>query len=351
MKKTNIILAIASLLLIVSCGTDTPEKASKGIALNKIPVETEQVQYSEFHHYIEITGMVEPVQYAFISPESSGQIKQILVSEGQTVQKNDVLVKLNSSVIDGQIQQLSSQLNLATITYQKQAELWNKKHVGSEMQFLQAKAQKESLESQLESLESQKQMSIIKAPFSGVIDKINLKEGELASPGMQLIELVNLNKIKIKADVSESLLPVIHKGDSVIVTFPTYKNLVIKAPIYRTGNIINPANRTFTIEIRTDNIDNKLKPFMISSLKINDYSLKDALTVPSIIIKKDFDKEFIFIAQQTDSSLVAQKVYIKSGRSFNEQSVVISGLNINDRVITKGYNTVSTGVAIKILKK
>jgi len=350
MKNIINLTLIGMLLLMVSCGdSETKMEVSEDKISSDIPVKTERVKAYSFHHFIEVSGSVEPIEYAFISPESPGQIKEILVSEGDRVSKGQVLIKLNSSVVDGQIQQVQSQLDLAKITYEKQDELWNEKHVGSEIQYLQAKTQKEALEGQLKTLQSQKAMSIIKAPFSGIVDRINLKEGELASPGMQLLELVNLKKMKIKSDISEHLLPVIHKNDSVIVTFPTYKDIEIKAPIYRTGNVINPANRTFTIEIRVNNIDQKLKPYMISNLKIMDYSLEDALTVPSIIVKKDFDKEFVFITQKTDSNTVAKKVFVETGRSYKDRTVITKGLNLDDQVIIQGYNTVSTGVAVKII--
>ena len=148
MKNIYIILAISSLLFLSACSSEEENISStdKEKKTETIPVETIKAEASKFEHFIEITGMVEPVQYAFISPEGSGQIKQIAVSEGQSVKKGEVLVRLNTAVIEGQIQQVQSQLDLATITYKKQDELWNDKHVGSEIQFLQAKAQKESLE-------------------------------------------------------------------------------------------------------------------------------------------------------------------------------------------------------------
>lgn len=341
-------LVIGLFLILVSCNS-TEESADTAIKKETIPVKVKTIHKESFHHYIEVTGSVEPIEYAFISPETPGQIKQVLVSEGDHVSKGQTLIRLNTAVLNGQIQQIEAQLNLASITFQKQNELWNQKKVGSEMQFLQAKAQKEALDNQLEALNSQRDMAIIKAPFTGIVDKINLKEGELASPGMQLIELVNLDRLKIKSDVSEHLLPVIHKGDSVLISFPTYKDIHLIAPIYRTANVINSANRTFTVELRIKNIDQKLKPFMISTLKIKDFGLEDAFTVPSITVKKDFDKSYLFLAHKTDSNVVAEKVYVETGRSYKDNTVITKGLKVNDQVIVDGYNTVSSGAIIEIL--
>lgn len=348
MKNTHLIFALISLLILSSCGS-SEEEITK-VESQNIPVNVLNIEAKTFDHFIEVTGNVEPVQYAYISPEGTGQIKKIFVSEGDKVQKGSILAQLNTSVIEGQIQQIKSQLDLAVITFDKQNKLWNEQHVGSEIQFLQAKAQKEGLESQLKSLNSQKEMSIIRAPFSGIIDNINAKEGELASPGMKIIELVNLNKMKVKAQISESLLPSVHKGDSVLLSFPTYENIKIKAPVYRTGNVINSSNRTFTVEIRIDNIKNQLKPFMISKLKIKDYSVPDAISIPSIVIKKDFDKEFVFTAKQSGQTTIAKKTYIQTGRSFKGNTLITKGLEEKNLLIVKGYNTVSDEVRIDILK-
>jgi len=347
-KILSFALTLTLSILILSCSNEDTDKSTTNVKTNEIPVEVLDVQAQQFRHYFEVKANVEAVKLAMISPETPGQIKNIFVSEGQNVNKGDILLKQNASVVEGQIRSIQTQLNLAETTYNKQKELWLEKHVGSEIQYLQAKTQYESLQEQLKTLQAQLDMSDIKAPFGGIVDKINIKEGELASPGMQIIALVNLNKMKFIGDVSETYLPVIHKGDSVDITFSTYPNLKLREPIYRTGNIINPANRTFNIEIRSQNIHNQLKPNMISTIKINDYTKDSALIVPSIIIKKDFEKQFIFIAEKNDTMTFARKVFVETGRSYKDQTVITKGINIGTNVIIKGYNIVSNGSPINI---
>ncbi len=345
-KMSKIIALLSIVILLSSCGSK--EEVKEIVKEHKIPVEVLSVQPQRFNHYFEVKANVEAVEYAIISPETPGQIKKIYVQEGQHVSKGELLLKQNSSIVEGQIRSIKAQLNLAEITYNKQKELWIDKKVGSEIQYLQAKTQYESLQEQLKTLQSQLEMSEIKAPFSGIVDKINSKEGEIASPGMQVIALVNLNYIKFIGDVSEVYLPVIHKGDSVDISFTTYPNLKLKESIYRIGNIINPSNRTFNIEIRSKNINAKLKPNMICSVVINDYSKDSALVVPSIIIKKDFEKQFIFVAVEGDSTTIASKIYVETGRSYKDKTIISKGLNIGDKVIVKGYNIVSNGSPVNV---
>ena len=349
MKINNIlfVLLFASIAIFSSCQSEKKQEEVKTLI---VPVKTQKIVPETFHHFVNLTAKVIPVNYAFISPESPGQIKKISVEEGQTVQKGDLLVQLNSSVMEGKLKSTQSQLELAKITYEKQKDLWENKKIGSEIQYLKLKTQYESLQEQVESLKSQIAMSQIRAPFSGIIDKINAKEGELASPGMKIIELVNLKSLKIIGDLSEKYLPSVHKGDSVDITFDTYPNLSYKAKIYRTGNMINSANRTFIIEVRINNKDNLLKPNMVSNITINDYTKDSAFIVPSIIIKKDFDKQFLFVVAQKDSQKVAQKRYVETARSYKDKTLVTKGLKANEQIIVEGYNTVTNGTIVKLIQ-
>ena len=349
MKTNNFLFIplIASVLLISSCQSEKQEEKEKTLI---VPVKTQQILPETFKHFVNLTAKVVPINYAFISPEAPGQIKKITVEEGQKVQKGDLLISLNSSVVEGKLKSTLSQLDLAKITYEKQKDLWENKKIGSEIQYLKLKTQYETLQEQVKSLKAQIEMSQIRAPFAGVVDKIILKEGELASPGMKLIELVNLKQLKIIGDLSEKYLPNVHKGDAVDITFDTYPNFKYSAKIYRTGNIINSANRTFAIEVRVTNKNNLLKPNMISNIIINDYSKDSAFIVPSIIIKKDFDKQFLFVITQKDSQKIAQKRYIETSRSYKDKTLVTKGLKLNDQVIVEGYNTVTNGTLVKIIQ-
>ncbi len=348
MKYKSLLLKIVFLLFVglVSCKNNNDK--TNNISKHKIPVVVETAKPETFKHFINVTANVEAVNYAIISPQTPGQIVQINVVEGQKVNKGDLLFKQNSSVVEGQIQAVKAQLNLAELTYNKQKDLWENKKVGSEIQYLQAKTQYENLKEQLKTLQAQLALTEVKAPFAGIIDVINNKVGEMASPGMPVMQLVNLDKMKIVGEVSEKYLPVVHKGDTVTVSFDTYTNLTVKSPIYRVGNIINPANRTFIVEVRLNNKNHRLKPNMVSKIYINDYTKENAITVPSIIIKKDFEKQFLFIAQKNDSTTIAKKIYVETGRSYKDRTIITKGITPGNKVIVKGYNIVTNGIEIEI---
>jgi len=324
---------------------------SNKVQAKKVFVDLLTVKPDTFTHYINLTGSIVSDNQAFISPEINGQIKEVLVVEGQKVKKGQALMVLNSEITQKTINEIKTNLELARTVYKKQKELWDQ-NIGSEIQYLQAKNNMLSLEGKLETLQAQKRMATIRAPYDGIVDNIFQHEGEMASPGRQVLQLVNLKKLKVYADMSERYLPNVHKGDMVKVSFPTFPDLVMEAPIFRIGNVINPANRTVRIQVNIKNKDNKLKPNIISNLLIKDYYNEKAIAVPSIIIKQDLKGDYVFIVVKDEkANLIAKKQYVKTGVSHGTKTLITSGLNPNDKIVYNGYNLVRNGSLIKVNKE
>ena len=313
----------------------------------RIMVNIDTLKNATFEHFFEARGTVESINEAFISAEINGQIMKIYVSEGDDVRKNELLVKLNTTILENTITEVKTSLELATTVYEKQKQLWEKK-IGSEMQFLEAKNNKDALETRLKTLDSQLDMAYIKSPIDGIVDEIFFKEGELAIPGIQLMQIVNLQSLFINADIAENYISSIKKGDMVKVSFPSYPDFVLETPVYRTGHVINPKNRTFNIQLRIENRDDKLKPNIMSIIKINDYTSNNAMVIPSITMKQDMKGTYIYKAVDNGEDLIAKKEYIKPGISYEDRTQVIEGLNPGDIIIIDGYNLVSDGTAIKV---
>jgi len=314
---------------------------------HKILVVLEELKYTPFKHYFEAHGSVESISEAFISPELNGQIKQIKVHEGDRVKKGQLLVVLNTSITENTIEEVKTSLQLATTVFEKQERLWEQ-NIGSEMQYLQAKNNKEALESKLKTLQAQLDMAYVRSPINGIVDNIFYKEGELAIPGRQLMQIVNLSELYINADVSEAYLPKIKKGDIVQLSFPSYPAIEMEVPIQRVGNVINPQNRSFTVQLKISNREEKLKPNILAIIKINDYSTDAALVVPTILLKQDIKGTYMYIAAEDENGYKARKVYVETGISYQEKSIILKGLEPGQKIITKGYNMVSDGSKIKM---
>ncbi len=327
------------------------EKQNKGDYTGlKVPVRVETLTTRPFNHSFMASGEMEAVNEAYISPEISGQITSILVKEGNKVKKGQLLARLNTVIIDKNIVEVKEQLTLAETVYNKQANLWDQK-IGSEIQYLEAKNNFNNLTNRLESLNAQRDMAFVKSPIEGIVETINLKKGELASPGMQFMQIVNIDNLLVSLQLSEAYISAIHEGDMVTITFPAYPDLIYNEPVYRIGNIINPQNRTFIAEIKVKNKNHLLKPNMLANVTINDYNVDNAIVVPSILIKEDMTGKFLFMLDTLDNNTIAEKHYIKTGRSFNDVTEVIEGLDVGDIIITDGYNNISNGFVVDIFEQ
>jgi len=318
-------------------------------ALVLLPVETKEMNPEFFSRYFEVTGVMEALKDAYISPEINGQIQKIVVQRGSRVKKGDLILKLNSDVTEKSMVEIETSLELAKRIFSKQEELWEK-NIGSELQYLEAKNAMEALQARKATLEKQMEMARLSAPFSGIIDDIMVKEGELASPGFPLVHLVNLSKMRVAGNVSEAYLGSLSKGDQVELRFPAYPEVVLSAKVTRLGEVINPETRTFTLEVELNNPGEKFKPNMLTSVRIQDYKNENSLVVPTNILRQDFNGTFLYKVSEEEGRSKAQKVYVKRGITVQDQTMITEGLSKGDLVITKGFNLASDGTPLRIIQ-
>jgi RND family efflux transporter MFP subunit len=313
-------------------------------------VRIQEMMPQNFSHYIKVSGKVLAEEEAFISPEMNGQIEEILVKEGQRVSKGQLLLSLNSEVTEKSIAEVKTNLELLTKLYEKQKSLWEQ-NVGTEVQFLQAKTNKESAEASLATLKEQLKMAKITAPFNGIVEDIMVKDGEMAMPGARLLHIVNLRDLSIEADISENYLNDIREGEKVEVEFPTFPGITKRLPIKRVGSVIDNMSRTFEIELELKNPDERIKPNQLAELRINDFSADSALVIPSITIKQDISGYYVYQVKDETEGPRASKLYITPGRSAEEYTMVVEGLQPGMKIITEGYNLVKDGTEVKVLSE
>lgn len=302
----------------------------------------------EFKHFIEVQGTVKADKSVELHPEMGGTITRIFVKEGQRVSKGQTLAQMDASVITNNIAQLKTQVDLAKTTFERQERLWNQK-IGSEIQYLQAKAQKEGLENNLKALYSQANKMKIKAPFSGTIDEIFAKIGQLASPQIPFLRVVNLSKVYLETEITESFLKDIKKGTEVDINFISLnKNMTSK--ISQVGNFINPNNRSFKARININNKEGDIKANLLANIKINDFKAK-GIVIPSYTIQKDSKgNTFVYTVIEKGNKQKAIKTIITVGKEFNNQSYISEGLKASDVIIDKGTKLVQNNETVTVVQ-
>jgi RND family efflux transporter MFP subunit len=316
---------------------------------NAILVSTFIAEKKPFEHKVEVRGAVESRKNVLISAQTIGEVERVHVREGQQVTKGQVLVSQNADVTRNSIAELKTSLELANSVYEKQSKLWEQK-IGTEIQYLQAKNNKESLERKLATAYAQLDMAIVKAPFSGTIDELPAREGEVASPGIPLVRIVSQQDMYIKADVSERFIGKFKSGDPVEVYFPTLDKKVT-SKVASVGQVINPENRTFVVEVALPRIDFNVKPNQVTVLELRDYVSEATLAVPTRIIQRDEDGQFIFVVDDRGERKLARKVHVVTGISYNSQTEIVEGLEGSELIVDQGYRDLTEGVEVNLSKE
>lgn len=304
-----------------------------------------------FKHYIDLQGNVTTKSNLVIFPEYAGILKEVNVVEGQSVKKGQVLARIDDGGLSQQLAQLSIQLELAKTTFERQERLWNQK-IGSEMQYLQAKSSYQAQQRAIVQLEEQVAKTLVKAPFSGTIDDVMTHQGSVVSPGQsQLMRIINLNNMYIETDVPESYITTVTKNKKVLIEFPVL-GATIESEIRQAGSFINPANRTFKIEVAVPNKDNTIKPNLTAKLRINDYVNSNAILIPqSIISENSKGQQYVYVVQDRNESNqgTAHRVIIETGLIQGDFIEVLSGISVGDEIIKEGARSIKDAQTVKIL--
>lgn len=313
-----------------------------------IPVTAYTAQAETFDHYFTVQGNIETDMNATLYPESQGLVTKIYVEEGDRVVKGQKLLSLDNSLINKNIAEVQTSLDLAVDFYERQKRLWEQ-NIGSEVQYLEAKNRKESLENTLATLRQQASMGVIRAPFNGVVDQIMPKIGEMASPMSPAVRIVNLKNMYVRADVSENYIGKVKEGMRVTVTVPGVDTL--ESTVTRVGNFINPENRSFEISIELDS-ETTLKPNMYASVAINDVHMDSVVVLPTAMLQQDADNRYyVFVVKSSEGISKVEKTLIQPGVSYRNRTAIMQGLKPLDMVVDKGARKVVDGQQVNFLQE
>ena len=321
--------------------------------LKKVPLVTAiTIEKEIFTHYVELQGNVKTKQNVLIYPEMAGTLETVAVKEGQRVTKGQVLANIDDGGMAQQVAQLETTLALAKTTYERQKRLWDQK-IGSEIQFLQTKTNFEASQNQLAQLKKQLDKFTIRAPFSGVIDDVIKDEGTVVAPGpgAEVFRIVNLSNMFIEADVPETYIKSVVPGKTVKIEFPILDKK-LDTEVRQTGNFINPANRTFKVEVGVPNQDRSIKPNLTAKLKINDYTSTEAILIPQSIISENAEgKQYVYKITGIRNNIgTAKQVVVKTGKTQGDVIEILDGIAEGDQLIKAGARSVKDGQEIKISK-
>jgi membrane fusion protein, multidrug efflux system len=305
-------------------------------------VEATALATQDFSHYIELQGKVSTENVSYVTPRGmGGQVKQIFVKQGDVVKKGQLLMKLEDGIVQQNIKQVESQLAFAKNIFSRQENLW-KEGIGTEVQFLSAKNNVESLEKQLGLVKEQLSTTLVTAEVSGVIETVGIKVGEtfVGNP-MATIVIVNPGNLKAVVDVPENYISKVKRGMQAIITIPDL-NESFNSQISVVSETINITSRSFVAESKLPSKSN-IKPNQVALIKLLDHQAKDAIVVPVETVQTDEKGKYVYVMVEEKGKKIARKRSINIGEFYDELIEVKSGLAVNDQLITKGFQGLYEG--------
>jgi len=313
-------------------------------------ITTQTIEAKDFKRYTQVQASVLSDDEVFVSSETGGRLLSVTVKEGDYVKRGQLIATVDLKSLTDQKAELETSMSLTKDVFDRQKRLWDQ-NIGSEIQYLQAKNNYERLQKSLNTLQTQIGKANVYSPISGVVDMEFLKAGEMAGPGAPIVQLFNPNKLKVTADVPESYLGKIKRGDKVEINFPAIDKQLSKS-ISLLGRTIDPSNRTFKVEVTTTSEGGLLKPNLLAELKFNDYTKKDAIVVPLEIVQEEVSgKKYVFVVSKKNGKDVALKSYVRIGEGYEGDIIIEEGLKAGDQIIIDGARSVANGDLIKNMTK
>lgn len=299
---------------------------------------------TEFKHFVEGSGRLEAENNVFVTPKMAGAITKIFVKEGDYVKEGQTVATIDNTVMQTSIDELNIQLETAQTLFDKQQSLWDQK-IGTEVQYIQAKAQLDALKKRLATLKAQNDMNVVRSPISGYVDEVRSQVGEMASPGLGILRIVNFDELKVVAEIPDTYAGTISKGDVVSVKFPDLQK-EITTKLKFVSQTINPVSRTFTIEATVPRVDKQLKPNLTAIVNINDQARSGAIVIPRNLIQRTEEGDLVYVVATEGDKKVARSRAVTTGLSYNGDIEITSGLSIGDMLITEGYQDVVDGQVV-----
>ncbi len=335
-------LLIAAVIFLTSCGDNNNESSEE--VVKSINVEVQTLTSQNYTDYANVVGTFKPFNDAKVAHETGGIIKEIIKDKGQYVKKGDTILILDNDILKASMEAAKAQYDLAEARFQRQEKVYNE-NVGSEFEYLNTKFNRDQLKALFQQAKVIYEKSFIKAPFNGVVDARYFEEGEFVPPAVPVVRVIDNSRLKIQAGIPERLVAHIKLGAEVLVFIKELFEQPIVSKVNYVGKALDPANRTFPIEVTIENKSGLIKPDMLAEISVSKGDYENVVIIPEEVVSKSDDGYIVFIANNSKAEIRYLDILSRTG----EFIVVRNGLNPGEKLITMGFQNLVDGEHISIV--
>lgn len=339
-----IILVVAALLILpkinFSSDKQVPEKGKPGSM--KVPVNAYIVKTTKLQDRIVTTGTILANEDVDLKSEISGKISRILFREGTTVNKGDLLVKINDDELQAQLLKTSYRKKLMEEREFRQKKMLEREAISQE-EYDIALNELNTVDAEIQLIKAQIEKTEIRAPFNGIIGLKSISEGSYVSPAASIATLQNINPVKIDFSVPEKYFNRVRAGN--LINFKIQgSDKTYTGKVYAVEPKINLATRTLQVRAISQNERSEIFPGSFAEIDIILGEKSNAMLLPSESVIPDLEGKKVFKI----SGGRAISVAVETGVRQEKEVEILNGLTPGDTIVTSGILQLKSGIPVMI---
>ncbi len=346
--KLKLAITLLFLGLSVGCKPDAGAEAKAEAEVVAVPVETLTVTASDFVETVEVSGVAEPIHEIRVAAEAGGRVTKAPIVEGDTVEKGDLVIRVDAQLDSARVDVLQNQLSTARREYER-TKMLAKEGLATPQQLDQAAAAVDSASLNIKQVRVGMGKSTVRSPFTGLVAEKFVEEGEYVGPGTPLAHIVDFETIVINTSVAEGDVASVKIGSTVQVWIPALEKHY-EGIIERRGVLANASTRTFPVEVHIPNTAREILPGMRARVIIPRKTWENVVIVPRDAILQGYEAKEAMVAPSGETGEAALRV-VELGPARGNRIVVTSGLQAGDRLIVKGHRGIVNGSKVKIVRE
>lgn len=351
-RKQGAILLLTAFVGACSAGAaeDTPSATQAEETFTRvINVVVQEVRPEAFVEEISLTGTVEAARDVTIAAEESGIVREMLVARGAAVAEGQPILRIDDALLVPQVERARAEAALAQEQWVRRRRLFEEDQVGSELAYLEARLTAEQAAAQLRLLEERLARTIVRAPFAGVLEDRFVEVGSMVAPGAPVGRILQLNPVEVTAGVPERYAPDVRRGAEVRVSFDVLAG-EFEGTVDFVGAAVDPASRTFPVEVRLPNPDGRIKPEMVADVSLVRRTVAEALVVPQEAVVRVSDGHAVYVVKSEGGVDVVEARRVVLGPSQRNLVAITSGLAAGERIVVVGQQQVANGDRVRIVE-
>jgi len=355
MKGGSVLLGAAVVLAAGACGGTADGSEAEAAGQDAagferiINVEVMPLQLERFVEQVRLTGVVQADRDVTVSAEEAGRVVEVIVDKGARVGEGDPLVRLDAELIEAQVAQAQAQATLAEETWQRRKRLWEEDRVGSELAYLEARANADQTAATLRNLRERLARTVVRAPFGGVVEDRMVEVGSLLAPGTPVARIVDLSPLEIAAGVPERYAPDVRVGATVKVSIDALPDEDFEGRVRFVGSTVETQSRTFPVELTLPNRSGLIKPQMVANVQVERRAIDGAIVVPQNALVRVENGFVVFVVSgpEGEERVEARPVTIRASQS--NRAAIEGEVQPGDRIVVTGQQIVAAGDRVRIV--